>query len=87
MKKISLLLVISEPEEISEGVYQTSLTHPKLNGALTFVHSEKGGKDELLKALDQNIVGHVLNVVETIGEIADGYFSKSKPTASSSREV
>jgi hypothetical protein len=85
LKKLSVLLNISEPEEIEPGVFETRLTHPKLKGELKFVHSEFVGRDETLKALDQNIVGHMLDLVGLAGEIIDAkQKSHASGTASSS---
>lgn len=79
-KKLSVLLTINEPEEIAEGVFKTTLTHPKLKGELSFVHSEAVGRDEILKALDENIVGHVLDLVNVVGGILNGQPDATKST-------
>ncbi len=89
LKKLSLLLDIGEPEEISPGVFQTTLSHPKLQGALTFVHSELTGRDEVLKALDQNVVGHLVDVIDAVGDLLNGTEQRNHaatPTVSSARE-
>lgn len=75
---VSLILNVGEslPTE-QDGVYETYLTHPKLQGSLKFVHGEFAGREELLRAIDQNIVGGVLNAVTMIGELVNG-FKESK---------
>lgn len=80
--KLSLLLDISDPIELSPGVFQTKLTHPKLQGELTFVHSQAVGRDETLRALDENIVGLVLDMVNTVGGLIDATATTKKPTVS-----
>lgn len=82
LKRLSVLLDISEPEEVSPGVYRTTLSHPKLEGALHFVHSKAGGRDEFLAALDENIVGQIFDVLDVVGEMLDG--RKTNPSATSS---
>jgi len=80
-RKISCLLVVADPVEVSPGVYQTLITHPKLEGALHFVHSHSGGREEFLKALDENIVGHFQGALTTLGELIDGLGrSPAKPS-------
>jgi hypothetical protein len=60
LKKLSVLLTINEPEDMGDGVFKTTLTHPLLKGELSFVHSASVGRDQVLKALDENIIGHAL---------------------------
>lgn len=87
LKKLSVLLDISEPEEIEPGVFQTRLTHPHLKGELTFIHSETVPREEILKALDGNLIGQVMNLVSSVGELINGKPKKpttSAPTPSSS---
>lgn len=40
-KKLIIELDISDPSEISEGIFVTHLTHAKLDGSLSFTHSMK----------------------------------------------
>ena len=81
MHRVSLLLEVSEPEEISDGVYKTTLTHPKLQGGLYFVHSHKGGRDEFLKALDENIVSHLTDLIGAVGGLINGERSTPSPAS------
>jgi hypothetical protein len=83
LKKVSVLLSISEPEEISPGVFQTTLTHPLLKGELNFVHSQHIGRDQTLKALDENLIGQVLDLADVIGELIDGKAKKSTTSSPS----
>jgi hypothetical protein len=83
IKKISLILTVGESEEISEGVYKTTLTHPKLQGGLSFVHSLSGGREEFLRALDENIVSQVLDMVDVVGELIDGHLNRNPTTSAS----
>lgn len=82
LRRLSVLLDISDPVETEPGVFQTRLTHPKLKGELTFVHSAELGRDEILKALDENVIGHVFDLVRSVGELVNG--KPQKPTSSSS---
>lgn len=81
LKKLSVLLDISVPVETEPGVFQTRLTHPKLKGELSFVHSAEVGRDEILKALDENVIGHMFDLVKTVGELVNG--KPKEPTAAS----
>lgn len=74
IKSVSLILTVNEPVETEqEGVYLTRLTHPKLIGSLEFVHNKNSGREELLKAIDQNLIGGVLNAVTMIGDLVDEF--------------
>lgn len=82
LQKVSLLLEVSEPEKQDDnGTYKTYLTHPKLGGSLEFIHGEFAGREELLRAIDQNLVSGVLNAVTMIG----GLVNEFKKTAGSGR--
>lgn len=80
LRKLSVLLDISDPVETEPGVFQTRLTHPKLKGELSFVHSAELGRDEILKALDENVIGHMFDLVKSVKEIVNGKPQKP-PTA------
>lgn len=84
LKRLSVLLTISDPEELggASGVYVTKLTHPKLQGELSFVHSENVGRDQVLKALDENLVGHILDLVDVAGEMLN-VKQKASPSSAS----
>lgn len=86
LRKISLLLEISDPQEIEDGIFQTKLTHPNLKGELSFVHSEFVGRDQVLKSLDENIVGHVLDLADVVGGIINGKGKNAAAPASPSGE-
>lgn len=80
--KVTLILEVSEPQKQDDnGSFKTYLTHPKLDGSLEFVHGQFAGREETLRAIDQNLVGGVLNAVTMIGDLYDGY----KKTASTAR--
>lgn len=70
-KKVTLVLDVLEEEDLDNGGIVTSLTHPKLEGSLSFVHSPKGGREEFLKALDENIFGSVLDAAFAIKSLVD----------------
>lgn len=40
-RKLVVELDVSDPSEVAEGVFVTHLTHPKLEGSLSFSHSVK----------------------------------------------
>lgn len=40
-RKLTIELDVSDPSEISEGIFVTHLTHPKLDGSISFTHSIK----------------------------------------------
>lgn len=81
IKSVSLILTVGEPLPTEQSaVFVTYLTHPKLQGRLEFVHGEHAGREELLRAIDQNLIGGVLNAVTMIGDLVDE-FKKTSATA------
>jgi hypothetical protein len=80
LKRLSVMLEIHPPEEVSPGVFKTTLSHPKLEGELSFIHSEALGRNETLKALDENIIGQLLDVLDVVGGILDGQ-PKKRPAS------
>lgn len=89
-KTITLPLIVGEPTEIEEGIYETRLTHPKLVGSLSFVHNF-AGRDDVLKSLDENLVAGILDVADLVGGLINAKrrntpFVSGEPSQSPSAE-
>jgi hypothetical protein len=67
-------LVVSEPKIVGEkdiGVYQTILTHPKLDGQLSFVHG-KNNREQTLAALTNSIQEDIDEIFKIMSEFTKG---------------
>ena len=70
-KKKQVTLEISGSEELSEGVFRTTLTHPLLDGKLTFLHSSEKNRDEMLKTLTSTWKDEASNIISLVGDIEE----------------
>ncbi len=73
--KVTLVLDVLDEKPLGEvegsvGLI-TRLRHPKLDGTLSFIHSPNGGREEYLKALDENVFSSVLDAAFTIKNLVD----------------
>ena len=57
-RKISCLLVVADPVEVSPGSTKPSSLTPNWKELCILYTLTPGGREEFLKALDENIVGH-----------------------------
>jgi hypothetical protein len=73
-------LEVSEPIEVGSGVFQTTLTHPSIEGELFFHH----GKDRqpMLEVINAGVVHEVKKIFELVKELRNvpEIFGKKKPT-------
>lgn len=51
-KTVTIELEVSDPVQISDGVYKTSFTHKSLEGSISFVHNAKG-RDSVISGLSK----------------------------------
>ena len=63
--KSKINVLISEPVEVSPGVFKTFIMHPKLDGELSFVHG-RNNRDQTLSVLQNSIVEDIKEIVEDI---------------------
>jgi hypothetical protein len=82
--RVTLVLNVSDPQEVGDGVFETVLTHPRLQGELRFVHSATGGREELLKSLDENIVAGFLDIATLLGGLLSARHKNPQKTTSGS---
>jgi len=68
---MTLNLQVHETLELEDGICKTRLTHPKLEGELFFVHSPKGGREDVLKGLDESPISAVYGLVSIVKELFD----------------
>lgn len=61
-------VMINDPVEVSAGVFKTTITHPKLDGELSFIHGPSN-RDQTLGAIQNSIVEDVKEIMETIKEM------------------
>lgn len=69
--KMKLNLIVSEPlplGDIGSRIFKTMITHPKLEGALYFIHGENN-RDETLGAITNSIIDDVNEILTTIKEL------------------
>lgn len=64
-------IVVHDPILISEEgskIYKTKITHPKLDGELSFVHGESN-RDETLLTLTNSLMEDINEIIETVKQI------------------
>jgi hypothetical protein len=61
-------LAISEPEELDNGVYKTTFSHPLLEGELFLVHSKNNLK-VTLSALENSIAEDIKEILAQIQDL------------------
>lgn len=61
-------LNVEEPEQISDGVFRTTLSHPLLEGKLSFIHGTTN-RDQTLMSLTNSLVDDIKDLVTTFGEL------------------
>ena len=64
-------LIVSEPMTIGDigtGVFKTMLTHPKLEGALYFIHG-KSNREETLSVITNSLMEDINQIVETVKDL------------------
>lgn len=71
MEKKSIIVEISGSEEIAEGVYRTTLTHPLLDGKLFFLHSSEESREELIKTLASSWKDEAVKVVRMLSDVEE----------------
>lgn len=74
-KKLTIELDVSEASEVSEGVFVTHLSHPNLDGVLSFTHSLKTETSVLgaiKKPKDDPITELIKLIPEVVNELGFG---------------
>lgn len=71
LQKLTIELDISEPSEVSEGVFVTHITHPHLDGTLSFTHSV-GTRSSVLGALQKPEDDPIRKLIELTVQAAAG---------------
>ena len=65
-------LVVSKPiqitNDIGDKVFKTTLTHPKLNGQLSFIHGETN-RDETLMAVANSLSDDINEIMRSVEEL------------------
>jgi hypothetical protein len=61
-------VIVSEPEELGNGVYRTSITHHLLDGELSFTHSTRN-RDLTLGAITNSLADDVKEIIEKVQDL------------------
>jgi hypothetical protein len=61
-------LLVSAPIVVSEGVFKTVLTHPKLDGELSFFHGENN-RFETLSAITNSLIDDINEALSKAREL------------------
>ena len=61
-------LAVSEPEELDNGGYKTTFTHPLLEGELFLVHSKKN-LNVTLNALENSLAEDIKEILAQIQDL------------------
>lgn len=69
-KKLTVELDVSEATEVSEGVFVTHLSHPKLDGVLSFTHSMKTETSVLgaIKKPEDDAITELLKLIPVVSK-------------------
>jgi hypothetical protein len=61
-------VVINEPEDMGNGVYRTTVSHPLLEGEMFFTHSSRN-RDLTLGAMENSLVDDVKEIMQQVQEL------------------